>query len=143
MTSGLQSHPALCFCYPLGESPGDSHTQGITLENTALMLSFILVGGSLGSPRGRGLQWASLCLPPPPPCPTQRWAVLRKPKGSDTFRMTDVGPWDLSPLGVQGKSRAGAQTHAATEQQLPGDVLRPTARQTGSSWTRTESGLPH
>lgn len=67
VTGRLQSHPALCFCYPLGESPGDSHAQGITLENTALMLSFILVGGSLGSPWGRGLQRASLCPPPPAP----------------------------------------------------------------------------
>lgn len=66
MTGRLQSHPALCFCYPLGESPGDSHTQGITLENTALMLSFILVGGSLGSPRGAGSA-AGLTLPPPRP----------------------------------------------------------------------------
>lgn len=63
----LQSHPALCFCYFLRESPGVSHAQGITLENTALTLSFILVGGGLGSPQGQGLQWASLCRPPPPP----------------------------------------------------------------------------
>lgn len=36
VTGGLQRHPALCLCYPLEESSGDNHAQGIPLENTAL-----------------------------------------------------------------------------------------------------------
>lgn len=75
-------------------------------------------GRQPGQPTGAGSA-VGLTLPAAPsPLPHTAWAVLRKPKGSDTFRMTDVGPWDLSPLGCRGS---------------PGRELRPMLPQSSSS----------
>lgn len=131
VTGRLQRHPALCLCYPLGESSGDSHAQGIPLENTALT-SVCHPGGRRPGPptRAGSAARASLC---PTPRPTQRWAMLRKSTGSGTFRMTDCRgagevpggssdphcPQSSSPLETCSGQRPARQEAAGPGQRKP------------------------